>query len=202
MKQILVVTGGAVIMIMAFVIHFSPTNVLFAEAYTKKIDKDPSKIRYEQGGLLVTNTFECLDQMLSCREQVDDDPEACEEGDEEDEDELRSLCPVACGVCERTTKLADKRMTIGIQQKNDGTFGERQGVDTVLQEMIQYLKEEVMVDVGYSDMYKECQNKNKLCSYWAAKGECQSNPGYMQKDCMLSCKSCDKHHKYNKHLEL
>lgn len=77
--------------------------------------------------------------MQSCKEQIDDDPEACED----EEEELHNLCPVACGLCEE--KLADKRMTIGSKQKNDGTLNERKGVDTVLAEMVKYLKEEVMV---------------------------------------------------------
>lgn len=37
-----------------------------------------------------------------------------------------------------------------------------------------------------------CQDKNQNCNYWANKGECQKNPGYMLKFCKKSCGRCVK----------
>merc|ERR1712087_137230 len=35
-----------------------------------------------------------------------------------------------------------------------------------------------------------CQNQNKNCAVWAAKGHCESNPGYMGKVCSAACRKC------------
>ena len=35
-----------------------------------------------------------------------------------------------------------------------------------------------------------CEDKNEDCDGWATEGECESNPGYMNTECPLSCKRC------------
>lgn len=35
-----------------------------------------------------------------------------------------------------------------------------------------------------------CQDSNKYCATWARDGECQANPGWMLKNCPVSCKEC------------
>jgi len=35
-----------------------------------------------------------------------------------------------------------------------------------------------------------CRNEDKLCAYWAANGECDTNPKYMEKNCAPSCRTC------------
>ena len=35
-----------------------------------------------------------------------------------------------------------------------------------------------------------CENKDKLCSYYATMDECRKNPNYMQVSCPAACKSC------------
>ena len=36
----------------------------------------------------------------------------------------------------------------------------------------------------------ECLDHNSQCPYWAAIGECQSNPGFMLNNCPVTCKMC------------
>ena len=35
-----------------------------------------------------------------------------------------------------------------------------------------------------------CEDWNDNCDDWASSGECDKNPGYMHKECRLSCKLC------------
>lgn len=36
-----------------------------------------------------------------------------------------------------------------------------------------------------------CQDNNQYCATWAQMEECQKNPGWMLKNCPVSCKECD-----------
>jgi len=37
-----------------------------------------------------------------------------------------------------------------------------------------------------------CDDANVNCQSWAASGECQANPKYMQKECLASCRQCER----------
>ena len=36
----------------------------------------------------------------------------------------------------------------------------------------------------------ECTNKEELCAFWAAIGECEANKAYMKTKCAPSCQTC------------
>lgn len=38
----------------------------------------------------------------------------------------------------------------------------------------------------------QCINTNPLCVFWAATGECQLNPAFMEEQCILARQRCDK----------
>ena len=38
----------------------------------------------------------------------------------------------------------------------------------------------------------ECKDYNNFCGTWAARGDCEHNPGYMLKYCKESCLQCGK----------
>jgi len=69
-----------------------------------------------------------------------------------------------------------------------GDIGELQVVDTVHAERILELVREAraykrdVVDAAddYAKVRDACVNKNSKCAFWAAIGECEKNPGYMQ----------------------
>mmetsp|Transcript_27434 Transcript_27434/g.39285 ORF Transcript_27434/g.39285 Transcript_27434/m.39285 type:complete len:175 (+) Transcript_27434:198-722(+) len=60
-------------------------------------------------------------------------------------------------------------------------------------EMGPYLKKIIEEHGGGEEWLKEqCTNQHKNCIFWAMKGECTSNPKYMEEHCALACKSCHK----------
>ena len=40
----------------------------------------------------------------------------------------------------------------------------------------------------------ECTNKEELCAYWAAIGECEANKSYMKLKCAPSCQTCGEYY--------
>ena len=45
---------------------------------------------------------------------------------------------------------------------------------------------------SYDEEYDEtwCVDDHELCTFWASKGECKNNSGFMQNSCKKSCNSC------------
>lgn len=156
----------------------------------------PEEIPFELGGLMVTqkNNF-CVDESDSCIELIGSkDNKWCASNMA-----IRDVCRLSCGACDKTaqeSKSPLKKTTIGVPQNSNGSEAEKQATDEVLVEMVRYLREEVLVEVGYQNMYRKCINTNELCAFWASVGECKNNPGYMGGDCMLACKKCNEHEDY------
>mmetsp|Transcript_20975 Transcript_20975/g.41810 ORF Transcript_20975/g.41810 Transcript_20975/m.41810 type:complete len:176 (-) Transcript_20975:3565-4092(-) len=62
-----------------------------------------------------------------------------------------------------------------------------------------YLKKFIEERGDGEEWLKElCTNQHKNCIFWASKGECKSNPTYMEQNCSLACQSC---HKLNQQHE-
>ena len=51
---------------------------------------------------------------------------------------------------------------------------------------------EILIEdnINMSNDYEDCIDENDNCKQWAAMGECDANPGYMQVSCRRSCKVC------------
>ncbi len=77
----------------------------------------------------------------------------------------------------------------GDPQDVSGPFKEK--VLEKVEEMVKYMKEEVMIDPKYEKVRDNCENRNSLCAFWAVKGECEKNPSYMKIHCPPVCKTCD-----------
>jgi len=62
----------------------------------------------------------------------------------------------------------------------------------IFQKSILYKKNEIVAqpEKHSYDVQSTCLNKNELCAFWAAIGECTVNPGYMKLQCGPSCRSC------------
>lgn len=41
------------------------------------------------------------------------------------------------------------------------------------------------------EVLEECTNREELCAFWAAIGECEANKAYMKTKCAPSCQTCD-----------
>lgn len=115
---------------------------------------------------------------------------------------IRIICRTSCAICEQgendsaNNSVPLKKTTIGVAQSTGGNEMEQQGTNDVLFEMVRYLREEVLVEEGYENMYRQCINQHELCAFWASVGECKNNPAYMGSSCMLACKKCSQHEEY------
>jgi len=112
-------------------------------------------------------------------------------------------CQKSCHSCDRT--LADPKESITF---NDDwmvatkAFGEQQQIDgkeiqktiEIIEQSVKYMQNlEEDKSHGISQkVLDSCLNRHDLCSFWAAIGECEVNPGYMITNCAPSCFSCDK----------
>ncbi|KAL7504832.1 hypothetical protein ACHAXN_002383 [Cyclotella atomus] len=57
-------------------------------------------------------------------------------------------------------------------------------------EMEKYLENWVASNGGSERLKHICTNKHHLCVYWASIGECESNPVFMEQECILACQMC------------
>ena len=61
-----------------------------------------------------------------------------------------------------------------------------------LAEVDQYMRDVVFSEKTYESVADRCRNAEDLCVFWAAVGECETNPDYMQIHCAPACFTCDK----------
>ena len=67
------------------------------------------------------------------------------------------------------------------------TVGHVDEVMNILLDTQQYVYDRASVR---PNVLKSCVNDHSMCSYWAAQGECKSNPAYMNDGCKAACKKC------------
>mmetsp|Transcript_3893 Transcript_3893/g.5995 ORF Transcript_3893/g.5995 Transcript_3893/m.5995 type:complete len:177 (-) Transcript_3893:105-635(-) len=69
-------------------------------------------------------------------------------------------------------------------------------------EMEPYLKKAIEeYGDGEGWLKEQCTNQHKNCIFWSMKGECTSNPKYMEEHCALACRACHKLKKLDKQEE-
>ena len=80
------------------------------------------------------------------------------------------------------------------KQRNDGNDVEVPGTRAVIDKSVAYLRDTILGDEGFADVYTNCDNRHELCSFWAFSGQCEKNVNYMLRDhyCLLACQRCDK----------
>jgi prolyl 4-hydroxylase len=80
----------------------------------------------------------------------------------------------------------------GVKQDISGMQADK--TKQYLKEAIEYMQNVVFAnpDEYPQDVRDGCQNRNDLCAFWAAIGECEVNPGYMKLQCAPVCKTCDR----------
>mmetsp|Transcript_20758 Transcript_20758/g.42377 ORF Transcript_20758/g.42377 Transcript_20758/m.42377 type:complete len:495 (+) Transcript_20758:64-1548(+) len=117
-------------------------------------------------------------------------------------------CPVSCHTCpdieidnvidglsDRTDekkKLLKLIMKYGVPQSVTGA--ESSATLLVIKEALVYMKNFVYAKNPSHNMSAQtiakCRNRDESCSFWAATGECDTDPSYMTTACAPSCKSC------------
>jgi len=114
-------------------------------------------------------------------------------------------CRKSCRVCGTKVKVSEK--VFGEQEMLERLveeYGEPQEITgdqklttlAVVKRTVSYMKNFVNSEnpthTMSEDVAKSCKNRNELCSFWAAIGECEENPAFMATNCAPSCRSCHK----------
>lgn len=114
---------------------------------------------------------------------------------------MLKVCRKSCRVC--GVKVSEKVLEEqGMLERLVTEYGEPQEITgdkklttlAVVKRTVSYMKNfvhsESPTHTMSSDVTKSCKNRNKLCSFWAAIGECEANPAFMATNCAPSCRSC------------
>ena len=64
------------------------------------------------------------------------------------------------------------------------------GVQQWYRETLSYVRDHVVGVPELQDKLHLCRNRRFKCTYWAARGECNVNPGFMLSACMPACRAC------------
>ncbi|KAL7520117.1 hypothetical protein ACHAWX_004862 [Stephanocyclus meneghinianus] len=113
---------------------------------------------------------------------------------------MHIYCALSCDTCPERYEMTqeEEQLLIDVQQ-----YGEPQRVEgneyantfQVIRKTIEYMQNVVFAEdstINLSpEIIGECVNRESLCAFWAAIGECQANPGYMKLKCAPSCQTCD-----------
>ena len=95
---------------------------------------------------------------------------------------LLENCPHACGVC---SQMKDTERHLGLKQEVAGNLEIMSKTMGILYKAKQYV---AGVDKKHLN---NCFYRNKLCGFWAATGECESNPDHLRLWCAPACGSCE-----------
>lgn len=95
---------------------------------------------------------------------------------------LSENCPHACGIC---SQMKDTERHLGLKQEVAGDLEIMAKTVDVLLKAKQYV-------AGVEKKHlNNCFYRNKLCGFWAATGECESNPDHLRLWCAPACGSCE-----------
>ena len=95
---------------------------------------------------------------------------------------LSENCPHACGIC---SQMKDTERHLGLKQEVAGDLEIMSKTMDILYKARQYV---ASVDRQHLN---NCFYRNKLCGFWAATGECESNPDHLRLWCAPACGSCE-----------
>eukprot|EP00581_Thalassiosira_minuscula_P015498 CAMPEP_0183727118 /NCGR_PEP_ID=MMETSP0737-20130205/24907_1 /TAXON_ID=385413 /ORGANISM="Thalassiosira miniscula, Strain CCMP1093" /LENGTH=509 /DNA_ID=CAMNT_0025958669 /DNA_START=53 /DNA_END=1582 /DNA_ORIENTATION=- len=110
-------------------------------------------------------------------------------------------CPLSCNSCseqlsnnpssERERKdLLEAVAKYGKPQRVEGDQASK--TFEILRKTIDYMQNEIYNPNSTlsRDILEECTNREELCAFWAAMGECEANKAYMKIKCAPSCQTC------------
>lgn len=122
-------------------------------------------------------------------------PRSCRQcGGEEVREMIDHLEEKPIKILDEQKMLIESSMRFGVEQEVSG----EQSVDTllVIRKSLSYMDHFVHAEkpthVMSSKIIKVCENKESLCSFWAACGECEANVAFMLTNCAPACQSCHK----------
>lgn len=125
-----------------------------------------------------------IDDSLLCKDKRNACAKSAKDGLCRKQPELMyRLCPESCKVCknmERTTEF-------GVQQ--DITGRDAYELSLIVKETRKYIDSDAVLDLE-PELFLNCWNRDKECTNWVRKGECESNKDWMQVNCAPACQSC------------
>jgi len=82
-------------------------------------------------------------------------------------------------------------LTFGVKQEVEGD--EKEKILQTIAAAVEYMKHVVLADPDRftPEFVEACYNRDPLCAFWAAEGECEANPAYMKINCAPVCQTCD-----------
>lgn len=107
-------------------------------------------------------------------------------------------CPVSCDSCPAVVDGDNGDLLKAVAE-----YGEPQtvaGKDAektmeVVRKTVTYMKNDIYgpnpTHALSGEVLAECVNREELCAFWAAIGECEANKAYMKLKCAPSCQTCD-----------
>lgn len=102
-------------------------------------------------------------------------------------------CPKPLDVSEEELSLLDAVAEYGKPQKIEGE--ETAKTWDVVRKTVSYMQDEIYGEhpshTLSEEIVAECTNREELCSFWAAIGECEANKAYMKTKCAPSCQTCE-----------
>lgn len=101
---------------------------------------------------------------------------------------MKKSCRNACLVCFEGTN----QFGIGqrVPDKKEAPEDEIQKTKERIQQSTKFMQK-VWTEEKYDDVRHKCKNQHQDCTWWAAMGECDANPKYMQTNCAPACETCD-----------
>jgi prolyl 4-hydroxylase len=120
----------------------------------------------------------CEDNNLECRDWKDQGECVRNPG------YMLSNCKASCGVCGKD----GHGVKFGVAQTCEGEH--KVACQDIVSKMETYFQETVSKP-EFDKVRSRCQNKEALCSFWAAIGECENNPKYMKIHCAAACQTCE-----------
>lgn len=120
---------------------------------------------------------------FSCQDMDDDcDPDNCISNF----DIMQQRCPKTCLLCDAHNDTTARN----IYSDQDQVLTTPEQWE-YLQQVNQYMYEQVYVQDEFAAIREKCRNTDPLCTFWAMSGECTANPFYMNVQCSAACLRCD-----------
>eukprot|EP00584_Thalassiosira_punctigera_P024711 CAMPEP_0172554422 /NCGR_PEP_ID=MMETSP1067-20121228/54494_1 /TAXON_ID=265564 ORGANISM="Thalassiosira punctigera, Strain Tpunct2005C2" /NCGR_SAMPLE_ID=MMETSP1067 /ASSEMBLY_ACC=CAM_ASM_000444 /LENGTH=492 /DNA_ID=CAMNT_0013342791 /DNA_START=82 /DNA_END=1560 /DNA_ORIENTATION=- len=109
-------------------------------------------------------------------------------------------CPISCDSCPEATSFSDDEEELLDAVEKYGKPQRVEGVDApktleVIRKTVAYMENDVYGPnpsvTLREEVLNECTNREELCAFWAAIGECEANKAYMKTKCAPSCQTCE-----------
>jgi len=108
---------------------------------------------------------------------------------------MRKKCPKSCHMCDNIVEAKDGSIlveNIYSEQPQKASSQQSEATRKRSQEVDSYMYNTVYVNKTLEEVRHDCLNRNERCLSWAAAGECENNPNFMELSCAPACFSCHK----------